>query len=106
MRENFAPLAGSSFNGDDLVLPFDKDVVKDAPDIADSAHLDEDEQQRLYAYYSQYVSLGGFGASEPVAVRTSPVGQTSRPPAPILPQRATPEGPRAETRPARPRTTR
>ena len=48
LRESFAPLAGSSFSGDDLVLPFDKDVVKDAPDIADSSHLDEDEQQSLY----------------------------------------------------------
>ena len=54
-RENFAPIAGSSFNGDELVLPFDKDVVKDAPDIADSSHLDEDEQQRLYEYYGRYV---------------------------------------------------
>jgi hypothetical protein len=24
MKENFAPLAGASFNGNDLVLPFDK----------------------------------------------------------------------------------
>ena len=40
MKENFAPLAGSSFNGDDLVLPFDKTIVKDSPDIADSSHLD------------------------------------------------------------------
>ena len=43
------PAAGSSFNGDDLVLPFDKTVVKDSPDIADASHLDADEQQSLYA---------------------------------------------------------
>ena len=55
MKENFAPLAGSSFNGDDLVLPFDKDVVKDSPDIADASHLDADEQQSLYAYYQRYL---------------------------------------------------
>ena len=58
MKENFAPLAGSSFNGDDLVLPFDKDVVKDSPDIADASHLDADEQQSLYAYYQQYLGTG------------------------------------------------
>lgn len=57
MKENFAPLHGSSFNGDDLVLPFDKDVVKDAPAVADSAHLDAGEQQALYSYYQHY--LGG-----------------------------------------------
>ena len=63
MRESFAPLAGATFTGDNLVVPFDKDVVKDAPDVSDSDHMDADEQQRLYAYYSQYVSLEGFGAS-------------------------------------------
>ena len=45
MKENFAPLAGSSFTGDDLVLPYRQDVVKDSPDIADASHLDADEQQ-------------------------------------------------------------
>jgi uncharacterized protein (TIGR02271 family) len=58
MKENFAPLAGSSFNGDDLVLPFDKTVVKDSPDIADASHLDADEQQSLYGYYQQYLGAG------------------------------------------------
>ena len=58
MKENFAPLQGSSVNGDDLVLPFDKDVVKDSPDVADSEHLDADEQQALYAYYQQYLGAG------------------------------------------------
>jgi len=58
MKENFAPLTGSTFDGDDLVLPFDKDVVKDSPDIADSSHLDADEQQSLYAYYQRYLAVG------------------------------------------------
>ena len=58
MKENFAPLAGSSFTGDDLVLPFDKTVVKDSPEIADASHLDVDEQQSLYAYYQQYLGVG------------------------------------------------
>jgi len=34
---------------------YGKDVVKDAPDVADAAHLDGDEQQSLYAYYDQYM---------------------------------------------------
>src|SRR5690348_8234574 len=57
MKENFVPLAGSTFNGDNLVLPFGKDVVKDAPDVADASHLDADEQESLYTYYQGY--LGG-----------------------------------------------
>ncbi len=63
MKENFAPLQGSSLSGDDLILPFDKDVVKDSPEVADSAHLDGDEQQALYAYYQQYVGAGSAGRS-------------------------------------------
>jgi uncharacterized protein (TIGR02271 family) len=63
MKENFAPLAGSSFNGEDLVLPFDKTVVKDSPDIADASHLDADEQQSLYGYYQQYLGAGTAGTS-------------------------------------------
>jgi uncharacterized protein (TIGR02271 family) len=59
MKENFAPLTGSSFNGEDLVLPYDKTVVKDSPDIADASHLDADEQQSLYAYYQQYLGNNG-----------------------------------------------
>ncbi|MET0865863.1 MAG: PRC and DUF2382 domain-containing protein [Nakamurella sp.] len=61
MKENFAPLNGASFDGDDLVLPYGKDVVKDSPDVADASHLDADEQQSLYSYYQQYV--GGNGAN-------------------------------------------
>ena len=41
------------------MLPFDKTVVKDSPDVADSAHLDPDEQQALYAYYQRYLGAGG-----------------------------------------------
>ncbi len=60
-KESFAPLAGSSFTGDDLVVPFDKTVVKDSPDVADASHLDADEQQSLYAYYQQYLGAGTTG---------------------------------------------
>ena len=38
-RENLVPLRGSRIDGDDLVLPFEKDVVKDSPEIADASHL-------------------------------------------------------------------
>ncbi len=58
-KENFAPLHGATFDGDNLVLPYDKAVVKDAPNVADASHLDEDEQQSLYTYYERY--LGGTG---------------------------------------------
>jgi len=60
-KEHFAPLQGATVTGDDVVLPFDKDVVKDAPDVADASHLDPDEQDALYTYYAQY--LGNTGST-------------------------------------------
>ena len=90
MRENFVPLAGSRFDGDDLVLPFDKDVVKDSPDIADASHLDADEQQSLYAYYQQY--LGDTAPPDRTGSDHRP-RHTGR--------RAAPGGARGMTRPAR-----
>ncbi len=56
MKENFAPLYGSTMKGDDeLVLPFDKDVVKDSPDIDDASHLSVTEQEQLHSYYQSYL---------------------------------------------------
>lgn len=60
MKEHFAPLQGSTLDGDHLVLPFGKDVVKDSPDVRDADHLDPDEQQALYRYYRNH--LGGAAA--------------------------------------------
>ena len=61
LRESFVPVAGSTFDGDDVVLPFDKDVVKDSP-VVDADHLDEDEQQLLYSYYERYLDVAGSGS--------------------------------------------
>jgi uncharacterized protein (TIGR02271 family) len=77
MKENFAPLAGTSFNGDDLVLPFGKDVVKDSPDIADGSHLDIDEQQSLNAYYRQYLAAGDVGYRQEDTRTTAGNGQSA-----------------------------
>ncbi len=54
-KENFVPLEGSTVSSDDVVFPFGKDVVKDAPHVGDASHLDVDEQDSLYSYYHQYI---------------------------------------------------
>ncbi|QNK82088.1 DUF2382 domain-containing protein [Nakamurella sp. PAMC28650] len=54
-KDRFAPLYGASFNGDDLVLPYTKDVVKDSPAVSDTDHLDNDESDALFRYYQQYL---------------------------------------------------
>jgi len=51
-NETFIPVADAELSGDRLTVPFDKDKVKDAPNVAaDGGHLDQDEEQRLYEYY-------------------------------------------------------
>ena len=99
MKEHFAPLAGSSFTGDDLVLPYDKTVVKDSPDIADASHLDTDEQQSLYSYYQAYLGAGASGPE--LRQNPDPAASTSAPPSMPVPAGAT-----GMTRPARTPTTR
>jgi len=66
-KEHFAPLHGANINGDDVVLPYGRDVVKDAPDVSDASHLDADEQQSLYSYYERYLGAGGGGQQTEVA---------------------------------------
>ena len=51
-NETFIPVADAQLEGDRLTVPFDKNKVKDAPNVAaDGGHLDQDEERRLYEYY-------------------------------------------------------
>ena len=57
-KETFVPLQGAELSGDGLTVPFTKDHVKDAPNVdPENGHLDESEEQRLFAHYE----LGGGG---------------------------------------------
>lgn len=51
MNSSLVPLRGHSLAGEDLRLAFNKDRIKDAPNLEDEAHLSTDEQQSLYAHY-------------------------------------------------------
>ena len=62
-KENFAPLYGSQTTGDGLQLAVSKDMVKDAPGVADDGHIDESENDALYTYYNGY--LGDSSAPAP-----------------------------------------
>jgi uncharacterized protein (TIGR02271 family) len=50
-NESFIPLSQASFSGDRLTVPYDKDKVKGAPNVAADGHLSPDEERELYAYY-------------------------------------------------------
>jgi uncharacterized protein (TIGR02271 family) len=49
--ESFVPLEGATVSGNDVVVPFDKDKVKDAPRMGEDGHLSEQEEAELYRYY-------------------------------------------------------
>ena len=49
--ESFIPLEGARLEGSDIVVPYSKDQVKDAPRIDAEGHLDPSEEDRLYEHY-------------------------------------------------------
>lgn len=63
MHESFVPVADATMRGDELIVPFAKDFVKDAPRIADSEDLTAEQEIELYRYYGvEPPRQGGAGA--------------------------------------------
>lgn len=51
-RETFIPLRGSRRDGDEVLVPYSKNFIKDAPPFDDEgAHLDASAQDELFRYY-------------------------------------------------------
>ena len=59
-KESFVPLEGASVQGDDVVVGFDKDKVKDAPRVDPDGSLSPEEEDSLYNYYG--LGSGSTGA--------------------------------------------
>ncbi len=57
-KESFVPLADASFSGDTVRVPYDKDKVKNAPQIDADGDLTNAEEDELYRYYG-IASTGG-----------------------------------------------
>ncbi|MBD1543208.1 YsnF/AvaK domain-containing protein [Arthrobacter sp. IA7] len=49
--ESFIPLEGARVDGADIVVPYTKEQVKDAPRVDAEGHLDPAEEDRLYEHY-------------------------------------------------------
>jgi uncharacterized protein (TIGR02271 family) len=49
--ESFVPLQSARVEGNDILVPYTKDQVKDAPRVAEDGHLEPDEEDRLYTHY-------------------------------------------------------
>jgi uncharacterized protein (TIGR02271 family) len=61
-KESYVPVADANLEGDRLVLPFDKDKIKGAPNVdTDDGHLDRSDEQRLYEYYGLQYGGGDAG---------------------------------------------
>jgi uncharacterized protein (TIGR02271 family) len=50
-KSSFVPLAQAAQTGDDVRVPYDKQLVKDAPRIDPDGHLSEAEERQLWRHY-------------------------------------------------------
>jgi len=50
-RRSFVPLAEARIEGDHVVVPYDKGMVKDAPNAEHDGHLSPEEEAQLYRHY-------------------------------------------------------
>ena len=50
-KSTFVPLAQATQTGDEVRVPYDKQLVKDAPRIDPDGHLSEAEERRLWRHY-------------------------------------------------------
>jgi uncharacterized protein (TIGR02271 family) len=60
-RQSFAPVYGSRFDGDQVMLAVSKDLIKGAPNIDDDGQIDASEHDTLYQHYSGYLGGGQAG---------------------------------------------
>jgi hypothetical protein len=50
-KESFVPVREARIDDDELVLPYDKDTVKNAPHAEVDEHLSLEEERKLFDYY-------------------------------------------------------
>ena len=50
-NESFVPLSAATIEGDTIRVPYDKDMIKGAPNNDAGAPLSETDEQELYSYY-------------------------------------------------------
>ncbi|NHC44311.1 DUF2382 domain-containing protein [Motilibacter aurantiacus] len=60
-HESFVPVAEAQLQGDEVSVPFDKGMVKDAPNVDPAeGHLSEEQEAELYRYYGMTRSDAGM----------------------------------------------
>jgi len=65
---SFVPLQGAQQQDDDtLIVGWNKDTIKDAPNVDPDGHLSEEEEARLYDHYRLHTTFGGGKVGGPQA---------------------------------------
>lgn len=81
--ESFVPLEQATRKGDNVVVPFDKATIKDAPRVEDAdSHLEPDEEDALYRYYGLGARPDGDAPSSTPSTETSTESSTDTTPIP------------------------
>jgi len=69
-KESFVPLNEASFSGDRVDVPFNKDKVKDAPQLEPDGYLSPAEEDTLYSYYGFSSTAGRLDSDSGYATTT------------------------------------
>jgi uncharacterized protein (TIGR02271 family) len=76
IKSTFVPLSRATQTGDDVQVPYDKQLVKDAPRIDPDQHLSEAEEQQLWRHYGlDYDTTDRYAATGRDASRRGTVGR-------------------------------
>jgi uncharacterized protein (TIGR02271 family) len=77
-KVSFVPIEGARLTGDDVVVAFDKAMIKDAPNTEADGQLSVEEEQVLYSYYGRgYESTAATNVATPPAT-TAPTATTEQ----------------------------
>lgn len=60
---SFVPLSDATLQGADVVVPYDKDLVRDAPRVEADEELTSVEEDRLYQHYGLAAGAGAMAAA-------------------------------------------
>jgi uncharacterized protein (TIGR02271 family) len=71
---SFFPLDAAELRGDDVVVPYSKAFIKDAPRVENDEELTAPEEQRLFEYYSQAGSSGTTTGATTATTTTATTG--------------------------------
>ena len=75
-KQSYVSLSAELVSGDELQLPYDKDLVRSAPHVEPDVSLTPEEEQELYRHYGQPYDADEESPTEPDGVPESSTGET------------------------------